>query len=290
MALIQYNYKSQCVGRNVNVTVILPTDGLSFFEPSEARERGHNPIAPPPRDVYRPGMGFQTVYLYHGGGEDNSVSGRYAALERAAQENRVMLVCPDIQFFGTDSAGGKYFTYLTEELPTVMQTIFPSSPKREDNFVMGYAMGANVALGAAVIRPDLFRACVDISGGIGMTLKTQTLVDELNSNHFKTFVPSYQIAFGPSESFPGSAFDLFPIAKKFREQGRELSEFILACGSKEFIRERVEGDVHALKELGYTIRYICAEGYDHNWEMWEKYMLLAFKELLPLKRKYLYKE
>ena len=115
MALVQYNYKSQSLNRNVSFTVILPTDGLSFYDPSEAQARGQNPIGRTVADTYELGMKFQTVYVYHGGGEDQSVTGRYIALERAAQENKVMMVCPDIQFFGVDCAGGKYFTYLTEE-------------------------------------------------------------------------------------------------------------------------------------------------------------------------------
>lgn len=288
MSLFQYNFKSQSVGRNVNITFILPTDGLSFFDPAEAEQRGQNPITRPFQYTYRPGMKFQTVYVYHGGGEDNSISARYAALERVAQENKVMLVCPDIQFFGTDCPGGKYFTYLTEELPCIAQTLFPSSPKREDNFVMGYAMGANVALGTAILRPDLFRACMDISGGIGMTLQTSTLVEELESDHFRTYMPSYQIAFGNPESFPGSAYDLYPPARRFKEEGRELTEFILVCGSKEFIRQRVEDDAARLKEIGYQVTYLCPEGYDHDWRTWDEYMARGLNELLPLKREYLY--
>ena len=110
MARLQYNYKSQSLSRNVNITIILPTDGLSFYDPSQAQARGQNPILKSIPHCYQPGMKFQTVYVYHGGGEDDSMSARYAAIERVAQENKVMLVCPDIQFFGTDSAGGKYFT------------------------------------------------------------------------------------------------------------------------------------------------------------------------------------
>lgn len=201
MALIQYNYKSQSISRNVPFTAILPTDDLSFFKPEEFEARGQNPIGRRKTYVYEPGMKFQTVYVMHGGGEDQSVSARYVALERYAQANKVMLVCPDFQFFGTDCAGGNYFTYLTEELPRIIQTIFPSSPKREDNFIMGYAMGANVALGMAVLRPDLYRSCLDISGGIGMTLVTQTMVEEMASDHFRKFMPSYQVAFANGE-FP----------------------------------------------------------------------------------------
>lgn len=288
MARLQYNFKSQSVGRNVNVTIVLPTDGLSFFDPSEAEQRGQNPITHPLQYCYRPGMKFQTVYVYHGGGEDDSMNIRYAALERAAQENKVMLVCPDIQFFGTDSPGGKYFTYLSEELPCVVQTLFPSSPKREDNFVMGYAMGANVALGVSILRPQLFCACLDISGGIGMTLQTSTMVEELSGDHFKKYMPSYHIAFGSPEEFPGSAYDLYPAAKRHKASGQKLTDFILVCGSKEFIRKRVEDDAARLQELEYPVTYICVEGYDHDWKTWDEYTMRGLRELLPLKREYLY--
>lgn len=288
MALIHYDYKSQSIERNVPVTIILPTDELSFYDPAESAARGQNPMGQKKRYMYKPGMKFQTVYLCHGGGKNYSVTARYAALERFAQENRVMVVCPDFQFFGTDCAGGKYFTYLTEELPTIIQTVFPSSPKREDNFVMGYAMGANVALGMAVLRPDLYSACLDISGGIGMTLDTQTLVEEMKSEHFRTFMPSYKVAFGEPEDFPGSTYDLYAAAVRNKKEKKDLPLFILACGSKEFIRKRVEGDVAKLQELEYPVQYILAEGFDHDWKMWDKYLCEGLSTLLPLKHDYLY--
>lgn len=287
MARVQYNYKSQSVGRNVNISIFLPTDDLSFFDPEKAQQRGYNPVAKLGKQVYRPGIKFQTVYVYHGGGEDDSVTARYVALERAAQENKVMLICPDIQFFGTDCAGGKYFTYLTEELPTIIQSLFPSSPKREDNFVMGYAMGANVALGVSILRPDLFCTCLDISGGIGMTLQTSTMVEELAGDHFRTFMPSYLVAFGNAKDFPGSPYDLYPIAKAHKEAGDELTNFTLVCGSKEFIRKRVEDDAARLQDLGYPVQYLCIEGYDHDWKTWNEYLIKGLDKLLPLKREYL---
>ena len=39
-----------------------------------------------------------------------------------------------------------------------------------------------------------------------------------------------------------------------------------------------------LKELGYDVNYICAEGYDHDFVMWDEYIRVALDELLPLKR------
>ena len=121
-----------------------------------------------------------------------------------------------------------------------------------------------------------------------MTLDTDTLVEELAGDHFRTFMPSYQVAFGQPENFPGSFYDLYPAAKKAKESGQELTEFTLVCGSEEFIRARVEKDVARLQELGYPMRYFCPQGYNHDWRTWEEYMARGLSELLPLKREYLY--
>ena len=286
MGLLRFNYRSQVLGYYVDISIAYPTDGLSYFEEKDVRSASENPVMPKSQGTYLPGMKFQTIYLIHGGGDDDSLVFRYTNIERYAQKNRVMLVAPSIpNSMGVDALYGvKYMTFLTDELPVVVQSLFASSSKREDNFVMGYAMGANVALGMAVMHPELYQACVDLSGGIGMTLCTQTLVDELNGDHFRNFMPRYNASFGEGGAFPGSPMDLYPIAKRYKEEGRELCDFFILCGEKEFIRDRVEGDVRVLKELGYNVQYFCPEGYDHNFDNWDKFLGVALDEWLPLKR------
>ena len=123
-----------------------------------------------------------------------------------------------------------------------------------------------------------------------MTLETSTMVEELAGDHFRQFMPSYHVAFGEPENFPGSAYDLYPIARKKKEAGETLSHFTVICGSKEFIRKRVEDDVARLRELDYPVDYLCLEGYDHDWRTWNQYLVRGLKEILPLKKKYLYNE
>lgn len=289
MGLMRFNYRSQVLGHYMDISIACPTDGISYYEEADERRASENPVMQKNRATYRPGMKFQTVYLIHGGGDDDTLTFRYTNVERYAQENQVMVVVPGIpNSFGVDALYGvKYMTFLTDELPVVIQSLFPSSPKREDNFVMGYAMGGNVALGMAVMHPELYRTCVDLSGGIGMTLCTQTLVDELNGDHFRTFMPLYNASFGEGNDFPGSPLDLYPIAKRYKEEGRELCDFYILCGEKEFIRSRVEDDVRILKKLGYPVQYFCPEGYDHNFENWDQFIRVAFEEWLPLKRRIL---
>jgi len=171
----------------------------------------------------------------------------------------------------------------------VIQTLFASSPAREDNFIVGYAMGGNVALGSALMHPQIYHTCVDISGGIGLTVNTQTLKDELDSDHFKNNFLIYNATFGDSAEIDGSRHDMRAIAEKNIREGNEMPGFYFVAGSEEgFIGDRVKADADTLSKMGYDVTYICAEGHGHDFDLWDTYLKKALDELLPLKRKPLY--
>lgn len=281
---MRFNFRSQALGRYVDVSIVYPTDNYSYY-PQAA---GASPLSVEGARsrVYIPGMKFQTVYLIHGGGDDDTLTYRYSNAERYAQDNNVMLVTPNIaNSFGIDTQYGvRYQTFLAEELPVVIQTLFASSAEREDNFIMGYAMGGNVALGTALMHPERYKACVDISGGIGMTLDTETLQQELEGEHFRKNFPLYNASFGRSEQIPGSVYDIAAAARRRLADREKVCDFHIICGSEEFIRSRVERDVELLREIGYPVNYICPEGYTHDFVLWDQYIKLALDEILPLRR------
>ncbi len=283
--LLRFNYRSQALGHWVDVSAVIPTNSFSYYDLSQGT-RGHmGPGETPSLPVYHSGMKFQTVYLIHGGGDDDSLPLRYTNVERYAERNCVMLVAPDVaNSFGVDTAYGKnYSTFIGEELPVVVQSLFPSSPERRDNFIVGYAMGGNAALGNALRYPHRYCACVDISGGIGLTANTGTLERELKSEHFKSF-PIYLNTFGPASQIEGSRFDLAALVRQGLAEGVDFPALHLVCGSREFIRERVEDDVRALRTLGLAVEYTLAEGYGHDFEMWDAYLRRTLDDFLPLRR------
>lgn len=285
MSYMRFNFRSQSLGHYVDISIVYPTDNYSYFQ---EKVDGSSPAFPSKTHsrVYTPGMKFQTVYLIHGGGDDDTLTYRYSNAERYAQDNNVMLVTPDIHnSFGINTMYGvKYQTFLSEELPAVIQSLFASSPKREDNFIIGYAMGGNVALGTALMHPSLYRACVDISGGIGMTPCTEILKEELEGEHFRNHFPLYNSSFGDAADLDGSPYDIETIARENIQNHTEVCDFHIICGSDEFIRNRVENDVSRLREIGYPVNYICPDGYSHDFELWDLAIKMALEELLPLKR------
>jgi putative tributyrin esterase len=286
MGYLRFNFRSEALGKFIDISIVFPTDIYSYYDTTKEVRHHLSPgqkLKPP----YQSGMKFQTVYLIHGGGDDDSLTYRYTNAERYAQRNNVMLVTPDIaNSFGADTNYGvEYFTFLTEELPVVIQTLFASSPKREDNFIMGYAMGGNVALACAIKCPEKYSVCIDMSGGIGYTVNTETLKAELDSDHFRKSFSLYNFTFGESSELDNSRHDLYQIAKQKIDGGEQLSKFYLVAGSEEgFIGERVKADAETLTKLGYDVTYKCIEGYWHDFTLWDMYIKLALDQILPLKR------
>lgn len=282
MSYMRFNFHSEALRRYVDVSIVYPTDSYRFshmYQPLPA-----SPVHDKP--LLSPGVKFQTVYLLHGGGDDDSLTYRYTNAEYYAQRNNVMLVTPDIaNSFGADTDYGvAYQSFLGEELPAVVQTLFASSPEREDNFIVGYAMGGNAALAAAIRFPHRFCYCMDISGGIGYTLCTETLAAELDGEHFKSTFPLVNSSFGSGDRLAGSRHDLRSILLRQIAQGVQLPRFHLASGSLEFVRSRIEADAQALSRLGCQVEYVCAENYDHDFVFWDHYIQLALDKILPLKR------
>lgn len=287
MGICKFNYRSQACGLWLDIIVTIPTSHYSYYDMS--KEVRHNDRVTPGEQVpltYKPGMKFQTIYMIHGGGDDATLPYRYTSIERYADANDVMLVTPNIpNSFGVNTNYGvDYQTFLAEELPVVIQSLFPSAPGRENNFIAGFAMGGNVALGTALMHPDLYAAAVDVSGGIGLTVNTEQFAKELDSQ-FSSRFPLVGSTFGKGTDLPGSKHDMRKFALENIEKGVELPKFYLVCGSEEGnIGKRVENDAKTLKEMGYDVEFTCYEGYNHFYPLWDMYFEKMMNEILPLKR------
>ena len=61
--------------------------------------------------------------------------------------------------------GGKFFTYIADELPEIMRGFFPISAKREETFICGSSMGGYGALKIGLSRPERFGVIGSLSSG-----------------------------------------------------------------------------------------------------------------------------
>lgn len=280
MGILRYNYKSEAIGMNTDITITYPSGQYTYYPPDPS-EKGVGPFHRAARQ-YENNMKFQTVYVLHGGGDDDSLIHRYTRLEYYADRNNVMTVTAQVKdsFFIDTQYGINYYTFITEELPAVVQALFASSPKREDNFVLGMAMGGNAALMLAMKRPDLYAACVDLSGGIGCSIDSEYFVAQFNEIRMKKMMS----AFGDPDKLAGSDFDIGYYARENRKNKIDVPQLFIGVGENDFIRDVVRKDRDALLKLGYPLHYEEAPGLGHEWDFWDLYVGKALNEWLPLRR------
>ena len=185
MALIHYNFNSSVLVQKTDVYVILPD--VNWNEENSGKK-------------------YQTLYLLHGGGEDCSSYIRYTNIETWADERKLAVVMPSgVNSSYMDMAHGqKYYTYLSRELPNVMQHVFPLSTKKEDHFVMGFSMGGMGTMHWSFDRPDFFNAAAFMSGGGEFTKATEYINPGIPAPEYDIF----HAPFGGIDKVKGSEGDV----------------------------------------------------------------------------------
>jgi S-formylglutathione hydrolase FrmB len=275
MSLIKMNVRSDVLSLQTNITVILPS---RLPKPGQ------------PQDYYMPGMKYQTIWLLHGGSGDDSVWVNYTSVLRYAEENQVAVVmAPACNSFYVDMVhGNRYFTFFTEELPTICRAYFPLSAKREDNIVAGLSMGANGAMRLGLKRPDLYGTVLCMSGVapepkefVGPDGMFYKISIEKGHNPFEDI-------FGDTQKVEGTSEDMYFVARKNVEENKPMPKFLFGCGGDDFALPGVKLGYELLKGLGYDARLEIVPHYKHEWDFWDLYIRKAICELLDLKREPIY--
>lgn len=136
MALFCMDIHSECLTRMTSLQVILP-------DISDQR-RLDNGLLP-------------VLWLLHGATDDQSMWHRFTSLERYAQSRGIAVVMPAVETsFYTNTDGGRYFDYVTEELPRKLCKYFPLSPLPDDNFLAGMSMGGHGTMKLGFSKPEKY--------------------------------------------------------------------------------------------------------------------------------------
>jgi S-formylglutathione hydrolase FrmB len=149
--VLNCRYYSTVLYRNVEFNVLIPTPT------SHGGQLRREP--------------FKVLYLLHGlHGDAHSWLHRSNIQRHIEEIGDFIIVMPDGQnsFYQDMAQGEKFFTYLTQELPEYIQSIFPVSRKREDTFVAGLSMGGYGAWLLALSCPQKYAAAASLSGALDM--------------------------------------------------------------------------------------------------------------------------
>lgn len=237
MALMQLNYRSPALRTAVNVTVYMPITS----------HVGHQ------QSAFPKGGKYQVLWLLHGGQGDANDFIKYSNVLRHAEENQIALVIPSCpaRFYEEP-----YFTYVTEELPGLLQSMLPLSERAEDNFIAGLSHGGDCALRAVLEKPGKYGAGLVMSAA-GTTHRADT------ENHL--------------------LFDVYGMAKKNLESGIKLPKLIFASGSGDRGFPYYTPVIDQLEALGMPLMRHFVERDGHSWRFWDDTLQLALEQLLPVK-------
>jgi putative tributyrin esterase len=260
MILSQINFFSDVLVTRCSINVILPQR-----KPTD------------PHDNYR--TPFRVLYLLHGHSDDHTAWQRWTSIERYVEGFNLAVIMPAVQnSFYTDMVrGGKFFTFLTEELPAVAHDLFPLSTERADTFVAGLSMGGYGAFKLALTRPDLFSAAASLSGALDIC----EVVKGHGDPNAYIWLESMRNIFGELEKVPGSPHDLFTLAEKVSQSVRKPRLFQY-CGTDDFLYQDNLRFRDFIRPLGFDYTYTETPG-DHTWVHWDS-MIQNVLAWLPLKQ------
>lgn len=200
--------------------------------------------------------GPPVLYLLHGRTDDHSAWSRNSSVERYAVAATVAVVMPAVQrsFYTDEVHGDRYWTFLSEELPALVGSMFRVSQRREDTFVAGLSMGGYGAMKWALRDPDRFAAAATMSGALDIHVllrdpeRREELVDRV---------------FGPD---PGPEEDVFALLEA--ADPARLPRLHVSCGTEDHLVDHSRRFAEVAVATGADVTVDLRPG-EHEWGFWD---------------------
>ena len=250
MAYFQGSVRSKALGMDTNVNVILPYD---YYDPQG-----------------NPGRYDKVLYLLHGLKQNADAWPRMSSVERYANYYGFAVVIPEVQrSFYADMAGGpSYFTYITQELPELMHSMFRLPKGRENTYVGGLSMGGYGALKCALNYPGRYCGAMCFSSGFYSLEHPERLV----KSYYK---PGEVRAILGDDLMVAPENDLDHLIKHFPADAQK-PRLYLACGTEDFLFAANCRARDTLRENGFDLTWEEWEG-THSWKFWDTALERAMK-------------
>lgn len=262
MAVLDVNFFSNALARQVSYKAIIPVDG-AVFPGRPAKE-----VKP-----------FKTIYLLHGIFGDYTdwlVKSRVALF---AEEHNIAVIMPSGEngFYVDHEVFRSYYgEYIGKELVEETRKLFNLSHKREDTFIAGLSMGGYGALRNGLKYYNKFSAIAALSSAL-------IIDDAITSTEEHPFVfgrkSYYEAVFGDVEKIKGSDKDLEALVKNINIENGNMPRLYLACGTEDSLLP----NNHKFRDflVSENVKHTYEEGPGvHDWKFWDEYIEKAIKWLL----------
>ena len=149
----------------------------------------------------KPQKKFRTLFLLHGHSDDHTAWQRWTSIERYVEGLNLAVVMPAVHlsFYNDMAHGGKYWQFISEEVPAVVRDIFPLSSDRKDNYLAGLSMGGYGAFKLALTHPERYAAAASLSGALDIRAVTSPRSDRDN----RIWLAEMRTVFGDLNKVPG---------------------------------------------------------------------------------------
>jgi putative tributyrin esterase len=267
MSLIRMELNSECLTRKAPINIILP-------DRKEERRL--------------PNGKYPVLWLLHGATDDHSMWQRFTALELYAQKRGIAVVMPSCEnSFYTNTDGGRYFDYVTEELPRMLSSYLPISTEREDNFIAGMSMGGHGTMKLGFTKPEQYAAMgifscanfIDLMGAGNMMDGGKRV--PLNFVRWLVFGTDD----GDLTKVHNTQHDNRYLARLASESGKPLPKIFGCCGTGDGCHDAQKRDFAYFASLPnpYDVVFFDSPGF-HYFEFWDEWMQV-FIQWLPIRKR-----
>ena len=202
------------------------------------------------------------LYLLHGLSDDDTTWLRHTSIERYVAPLGLAVVMPQVHrsFYADEVHGGRYWTFLTEELPQLVDSFFRVSTGSSDTFVAGLSMGGYGALKWALREPGRFAAAASLSGALDLA--------GLQERHRGTDPATLARIFG-NRNVAGSNDDLLTLVRD--ADPSTLPALYVCCGTEDQLisDNEVFRDVCAAANIPVTVEFGPGA---HEWSYWDAHI------------------
>lgn len=198
------------------------------------------------------------VYLLHGQSDDHTSWLRNTSADRYAADRHMALVIPEVQrsYYADMAYGLAYRTYITEELPGIVERLFGLTPDRERTFVAGLSMGGHGALKCALGHPGQYAACAAFSSVTDTARRAEWMPEG-------EVISVWGDGVKPEE-------DIFRLAESCAAlPPPERPRIYMSCGREDHLLDHNEKFHRHLEDLGIKHTYETWSG-SHEWGFWDQ--------------------
>lgn len=223
---------------------------------------------------YRVNEKYKLGYLFHGLMNNNSSWLNNTMLNVYLDKYNMIVVMPETQrgFYSDMEYGFDYFKYISEELPTIIESTFNISDNRDDIITMGASMGGYGALKLALSKPEKIGHCFTFAAA---TLYMDELLEKYKSYNGKIdgLPVFYKKIYRDLLSIYGSELkvkeedQLIELAKKIPDNLKP--NINMFCGLEDNLLDDNRRFQNDLKVLGYNVIYNEFPG-EHDWCFFDK--------------------